>query len=185
MTRSRKLKVSCVSFVLAALVVIAPGYLGYRLASAADVHAELAPPPTAVAQDAPVASDQSPMAAEPRVVVAMADTADAGAGGGAGAPAGPAAATPAPVPDVDPGQVAKLWKSGAFLAAGTLTVFLMLTLALKFDPKRAFYYTAALTGGAGLVDMTLAGHKLTWSAAIVALTTIVSLLIKGPGLRKT
>lgn len=87
--------------------------------------------------------------------------------------------------DVDPGLVIKLWQSGAFLAAGTLTAFLLLTFALKLDSKRAFYYSAGLAGIASLADLVLAGHKLTWSAVIVALTTIASIVVKGPELKKT
>lgn len=78
----------------------------------------------------------------------------------------------------------KLWQSGAFLAAGIVSLYLALTLALKVDSKRAFYYSAATAGLAGLVDSIAAGHKLTWSAVVVALTTIASIVAKGPELKK-
>lgn len=106
--------------------------------------------------------------------------------GSAAVDAGSASApVAAPLPDApDPGTVIKLWQSGAFLAAGALTLFLLLTLALRLDDKRAFYYTAGLTGLAGIVDLVAAGHKLTWSAVIVALTTIASIVVKGPRLGK-
>jgi hypothetical protein len=85
----------------------------------------------------------------------------------------------------DPSLIITLWQSGAFLAAGILAIYLGLTLALKVDSKRAFYYAAATGGLASLVDLIVAGHKLTWSAVVVALTTIASVIAKGPELKKT
>jgi hypothetical protein len=86
--------------------------------------------------------------------------------------------------EVDPGLAIKLWQNGAFLAAGTLTAYLLLTFALKLDSKRAFYYTAGLAGLASLADLVVTGHKLTWSAVIVAMSTIASIVVKGPNLKK-
>jgi hypothetical protein len=83
----------------------------------------------------------------------------------------------------DPGLIIKLWQSGAFLGAGIVAVYLVLTLVAKVDSKRAFYYTAGTGALAALVDTVAAGHKLTWSAVLVALTTIASIVAKGPDLK--
>lgn len=85
----------------------------------------------------------------------------------------------------DPSLIIKLWQSGAFLGAGIVAIYLVLTLVAKVDSKRAFYYTAGTAGLASVVDLIVAGHKLTWSAVIVALTTIASIIAKGPELKKT
>ena len=83
----------------------------------------------------------------------------------------------------DPSLVLKLWQSGAFLAAGTLAVYLGLSLVAKIDSKRAFYYSAGAGGLAALVDTLAAGHQLQWSAVLVAVSGIVGIIAKGPDLK--
>lgn len=84
----------------------------------------------------------------------------------------------------DPSLLLTLWKSGAFLAFGIVAVYLGLSLVAKVDSKRAFYYSAGIAGLAALVDTVAAGHQLQWSAVVVALTTIVGVIAKGPELKK-
>ncbi len=85
----------------------------------------------------------------------------------------------------DPSLIIKLWQSGAFLGAGIVALYLGLSLVGKVDSKRAFYYSAAAGGIAALVDTIAAGHQLQWSAVVVALTSIVGVIAKGPELKKT
>jgi len=85
----------------------------------------------------------------------------------------------------DPSLALKLWQSGAFLAAGTLTVYLLLSLVAKVDRKRAFYYSAGVAGLSAVVDAIVAGHQLTWSALVTALIGIASIIAKGPELKKS
>jgi hypothetical protein len=84
----------------------------------------------------------------------------------------------------DPSLLLSLWKSGAFLAFGIVAIYTGLTLVAKVDSKRAFYYSAGVGGLASLVDLIVAGHKLTWSAIVVALSTIAAVIAKGPDLKK-
>ncbi len=84
----------------------------------------------------------------------------------------------------EPSLVLKLWQSGAFLAAGTLAIYLALSLVAKIDSKRAFYYSAGVAGLAAVVDTIVAGHQLTWSALVTALVGIASIIAKGPDLKK-
>lgn len=84
----------------------------------------------------------------------------------------------------DPGLIIKLWQSGAFLGAGIVGAYLLLTLVGKIDGKRAFYYSAGAGGLAALVDTVAAGHQLQWSAVVVALSSIVGVIAKGPELKK-
>ena len=83
----------------------------------------------------------------------------------------------------DPSLVLKLWQSGAFLGAGIVALYLGLSLVKKLDPKHAFYYAAGAGGLAAIVDALAAGHKLQWSALVVALTSIVGVIAKGPELK--
>lgn len=181
MTISSRIRIAVLAAAAAAAVVIGPAWIGYQSARGeADYVLKVSdgPAPVLLAQADTGSAAEAPAAEAPAPAPAAEPA--------AAAPA-PASSTsePAELPDApDPGTVIKLWKSGAFLAAGALTLFLLLTLALKLDSKRAFYYTAGLTGLAGLVDMVAAGHQLTWSAAIVALTTIVSIVVRGPQLKK-
>ena len=84
----------------------------------------------------------------------------------------------------DPSLALKLWQSGAFLAAGIVTLYLLLSLVGKVDSKRAFYYAAGAGGLAALVDTAAAGHQLTWGAVVTAIATIVGVIAKGPELKK-
>lgn len=185
MTLSSRIRIAVLAAAAAAAVVIGPAWIGYQSARGeADyvLHVDDAPARVLLAQADTGSAAGAPAAEAPAPAPAPTPAAEPAAA----APA-PASSTsePADLPDApDPGTVIKLWKSGAFLAAGALTLFLLLTLALKLDSKRAFYYTAGLTGLAGLVDMVAAGHQLTWSAAIVAVTTIVSIVVRGPQLKK-
>lgn len=83
----------------------------------------------------------------------------------------------------DPSLLLQLWKSGAFLGFGIVAAYLLLTLVGKVDGKRAFYYSAGAGGLAALVDTIAAGHQLQWSAVVVALSSIVGVIAKGPELK--
>lgn len=182
MTLTHRLSIAIAMLITAAVVVVGAAWIGYQ-----DAYGGPA--------DYVVVSAEKPveLAGHPYrdTLIAQADTGSAALDAGvpaeatSAASAAPAPSEAKPLPEVEPSQALKLWTSGAFLSAGALTLFLLLTFALKFDPKRAFYYTAGLTGMAGLVDLVAAGHKLTWSAVIVTVVAIAGIVVKGPQLRKS
>jgi hypothetical protein len=65
------------------------------------------------------------------------------------APTQPAVIDPPAAPDVS--AVQQLWRSGAFLGAGIVALYLLLTLAGSLDPRRALLWT----GGAAALGTTV------------------------------
>lgn len=146
--------------------------------------------------------------AEPSVLVAQAPAVDGGVklidpppsgaldAGSASAPAAaPSAAAPAPTmaaapplaaaPEPDVSTVQKLWRSGALLGAGVVAVFLLLTIALKVDPTRAFYYSAGTAVLGTVVDtVMLTGSSPNASMLIVSLSMFIGIIAKGPQLAR-
>jgi hypothetical protein len=103
--------------------------------------------------------------------------------GSASAPA--AASSPAPTPpkatqppSVD--QVTKLWRGGAFLSAGVLALYLLLTLAAKLDKKHALYIAAGLAGVGVVVDAIMRGDTPTLGMLVTAFSTGFAIVTKGP-----
>lgn len=102
----------------------------------------------------------------------------------AAAPAAPSEAPKlAPAPSAD--QVTKLWRGGAFLAAGVLALYLLLTLALKLDKKHAFYISAGLAGLSVVVDAINRGDTPTLGMLVTAFTTIAAIIVRGPEKKQT
>lgn len=103
------------------------------------------------------------------------------------APSTEAPSSPAPtmVPtatadDLDTSDVARLWRSGSFIGAGAVAVFLLLTFLVKVDSKRAFYWASGLTAIGLIIDAVVAGATPTAGMLIVAASTLVALLVRGP-----
>lgn len=115
-------------------------------------------------------------------------TVDAGVGSGSVAAAAatddasssPATETPrAAAPDAS--DVERLWRGGQFVAAGTVIAYLLLTLLLKLDPKRAFYWTAGLAAIGFVVESVAAGVTPNLPMLVTAGTVLAAILARGPG----
>lgn len=104
------------------------------------------------------------------------------AGSSAAAPATATAPTTIdPTPTVeDVSLTTKLWKSGAFFAAGIMSLYLGLFVWGKLDKKRAFYASTALAGVAILVASIRAGDTPTTGQIVSTLASTLGILINGP-----
>jgi hypothetical protein len=83
-------------------------------------------------------------------------------------------------PPIDVGDVEKQWRNGSLLGAGALALFLLCAIGLKIDRRRSFYYTAGVLSLGIVVDAIANGATPTTGMIIVAVTTFVSLVVKGP-----
>lgn len=94
-------------------------------------------------------------------------------------PAAPAAAA-SPADELDTDDVSRLWRSGQFIAAGAVVVFLLLTFLVRIDPKRAFYWTSGLTAIGVIIDAVVAGATPSLGLLLTAVSTLVALVVRGP-----
>jgi hypothetical protein len=123
------------------------------------------------------AIDPSMSAAIPPAAAATAGqmAQDAPAGGSA-APA-PASA-PATAPTAD--DVRALWRRGEYAAAGVLGLFLLLAVALKVDPRRAFYYTAGLGALGAVVELIALGQTPNVGMLVGAVAVFGAIVTRSP-----
>lgn len=95
---------------------------------------------------------------------------------------------PAPVPVIvappSVGEVETLWRSGAFLCAGIVALYLLLAFVVKVDPRYAFYASAGVAGLGTLIDAAAEGRTPNTQMLIAALAVVVGVITKGPGLSK-
>lgn len=89
----------------------------------------------------------------------------------------PPAAAPTPEPTVT--DVSDLWREGEFVAAFILGLFLLCRVLLHIDPKRAWIYTAGISGMSGLVASIGAGVSPNASMVIAAAVTLIALFLRG------
>lgn len=125
------------------------------------------------------AADATPLDAGAVIVPALVD---AGPDTGSAAVTAPPVTSPAPAPVVEPDpQIAnRLWRSGAFLDAGIVLLYLLLGLWKKLDKNRAFYATAGLAALATVIETAVRGQTPTAAMLTGAATTLVAILLQGP-----
>jgi hypothetical protein len=105
---------------------------------------------------------------------------DASPGGSAGSASTAATAGSPPAAEPTADDVGQLWRRGEYLGAGLLALFLLLSFALKVDPKRAFVYTGILGGLAGVVDLIALGQTPNVGMLVGAAGVAIALIMRSP-----
>lgn len=154
---------------LVVILLFAVGLTQFREVGRAEAQAELidagvldASPPTSSATRPTLVS---PVANDPRGLPPV---------------VAPAVETPRAA-ELDASDVQRMWKSGQIIGAIAVAVFLALTLLLKLDPKRAFYWTSGLSAVGIVVDAVAAGSTNLLPTIVTAATVLIAILARGPG----